>query len=219
MYVCMYIYIYPEYICNKALYKYINVCTYICRSQWPRGLRRGSAAARLLRLWVRIPPGTWMCVCCECCALSGRGLCDELITHPEESYRLWCFVMCDLETSRMRTPWPAFGRSATEKKRYIYPPSLEAVAPTMFMAWLLACFKVLYFLIQNWQEIESVMQHPEMGLLYYRSWKQMSTERWWNDDWHWRPDMLLQLHFVCHKPVRIILGLNPGLHLTWRKFK
>jgi len=31
--------------------------------------------------------------------LSGRGLCDELITRPEESYRLWCVVMCDLETS------------------------------------------------------------------------------------------------------------------------
>jgi len=29
--------------------------------------------------------------------LSGRGLCDELITRPEESYRLWCVVMCDLE--------------------------------------------------------------------------------------------------------------------------
>ena len=28
-----------------------------CRSQWPRGLRRRSVAARLLRLWVRIPPG------------------------------------------------------------------------------------------------------------------------------------------------------------------
>jgi len=25
-------------------------------------------------------------VCCECCVLSGRGLCDELITRPEESY-------------------------------------------------------------------------------------------------------------------------------------
>ena len=37
-----------------------------CRSQWPRGLRRGSAAARLLRLWVRIPPGAWMSVvCCQ----------------------------------------------------------------------------------------------------------------------------------------------------------
>jgi hypothetical protein len=28
-----------------------------CRSQWPRGLRRGSAAACLLILWVRILPG------------------------------------------------------------------------------------------------------------------------------------------------------------------
>jgi len=29
--------------------------------------------------------------------LSGRGLCDKLITRPEESYQLWCVVMCDLE--------------------------------------------------------------------------------------------------------------------------
>jgi len=33
--------------------------------------------------------------------LSRRGLCDELITRPEESYRLCCLVVCDLETSRM----------------------------------------------------------------------------------------------------------------------
>ena len=31
--------------------------------------------------------------------LSGRGLSDELITRPEESYRLWYVVVCDLETS------------------------------------------------------------------------------------------------------------------------
>jgi len=31
--------------------------------------------------------------------LSGRGLCDDLITRPEESYRLCCVVVCDLETS------------------------------------------------------------------------------------------------------------------------
>ena len=65
----------------------------ICRSQWPCGQRRRSAAARLLRSWVRIPSGAWMFVCCECCVLSGRGLCDELITHPEESYRLWCIIV------------------------------------------------------------------------------------------------------------------------------
>ena len=33
--------------------------------------------------------------------LSGRGPCDELITCPEESYRLCCVVVCYLETSRM----------------------------------------------------------------------------------------------------------------------
>jgi len=66
---------------------------------------RRSVAARLLRSWVRIPPGAWMFVCCECFVLSGRGLCDKLITRPEESYRLWCVVVCDLEkTSRMRSP-------------------------------------------------------------------------------------------------------------------
>jgi len=39
-----------------------------CRSRWPRGLRR--RFARLLRLWVRNPPGSRMFVCCECCVLS-----------------------------------------------------------------------------------------------------------------------------------------------------
>jgi hypothetical protein len=40
-----------------------------------------------------------MSICCACCVLSGRDLCDELITRPEESYRLWCVVVCDLEAS------------------------------------------------------------------------------------------------------------------------
>jgi len=51
--------------------------------------------------------------------LSGRGLCDELITCPEESYRLWCVVVCDLEkqTSWMRKPRPTRGISRQEKKQ------------------------------------------------------------------------------------------------------
>ena len=41
---------------------------------------------------------TWgMEVFLLCCVLSGRGLCDELITRPEKSYRLWCAIVCDLE--------------------------------------------------------------------------------------------------------------------------
>jgi hypothetical protein len=34
--------------------------------------------------------------------LSGKGLCDVLSARSEESYRLWCVIVCGLETSRMR---------------------------------------------------------------------------------------------------------------------
>jgi hypothetical protein len=64
-----------------------------CRSQWPRDLRRGSAATCFLGLWIWILPGAWMFVSCGCSVLSGRGLCVELITRPEESYRVWCVLL------------------------------------------------------------------------------------------------------------------------------
>jgi len=67
--------------------------------RWPHGLRGRYAVARLLSLWVRIPPETCMSACCECYVLSGRGFCDELITRPEESCRLCRVVLCDVETS------------------------------------------------------------------------------------------------------------------------
>ena len=47
-----------------------------------------------------------MFVCCVCCVLSGRGFCDELFTRPEESYRLWCVVVCELETLMNEEPYP-----------------------------------------------------------------------------------------------------------------
>jgi hypothetical protein len=56
------------------------------RSRWPLGLRLRSAASLLLGLRVQILPVAWMGVCFECCMLSGRGLCDGLITRPEKSY-------------------------------------------------------------------------------------------------------------------------------------
>ena len=61
----------------------------------------GRSPAEIVGSKKKIPPGAWIFVCCE---LSGRGLCDELIARPEESYRLWCVVVCDLETSRTRKP-------------------------------------------------------------------------------------------------------------------
>ena len=83
----------------------------LCRSQRLRGLRRRSAAARL-----GSNPAGGMDVCLLW-VLSRRGLCDELITHPQESYRLCCVVVCDLETSWLRRPWPTAGCRAKTNKQ------------------------------------------------------------------------------------------------------
>ena len=42
-----------------------------------------------------------MSVCCDCCVLSGKGLCDELIARPEEPCQLWFVVVCDLKSGKM----------------------------------------------------------------------------------------------------------------------
>ena len=69
---------------------YIPVNSLLSRSLWPRGLRRGSLASRLMGLRVRIPSRAWMSFSCEYFVLSGRGLCVGPVTRPEESCRVWC---------------------------------------------------------------------------------------------------------------------------------
>jgi len=51
----------------------------------PRGLRRGSLAG-----FACSSPVGDMNVSCECCVMSGGGLCLGLITRPVESCRVWC---------------------------------------------------------------------------------------------------------------------------------
>jgi len=68
--------------------------------------------------------------------LSGRGLCDELITRPEESYRLCCVVVCDLETSRMGAP-------------YIYDVSRLRVKFHVNLVLLTAFTQYFLYLCQN----------------------------------------------------------------------
>ena len=67
-------------------------------SQWPRGLRHRFCGRSPAEIVGSNPTGDTD-ACCDCCVLSRRGLCDEMITRPEESYRVRCFVECDLETS------------------------------------------------------------------------------------------------------------------------
>ena len=54
---------------------------------------------------------------CECCVLSGRDLCDELITNPEESSQLWCVVVCHLENLKNEEAMTRVGSQRHKKKR------------------------------------------------------------------------------------------------------
>ena len=73
---------------------------------------------------VGLNPTRGMDVCLLCCVLSGRGLCDKLITNPEKSYRLWC-VVCDLEKQNLvneeaKTHLGAIApRESEREKKYI----------------------------------------------------------------------------------------------------
>jgi hypothetical protein len=64
--------------------------------------KRGSDAARLLGLRVRIPPKARMSVSCDCCVLSGRGL--YRADHSSREVLLSVVCLSDREDSIMSRP-------------------------------------------------------------------------------------------------------------------
>jgi hypothetical protein len=50
--------------------------------------------------------------------LSGTGLCDDLITRLEESYRLWYVVLCDIENLKNEDGMTRVG-SQNHKKMFL----------------------------------------------------------------------------------------------------
>jgi len=73
------------------------------RSHWPSGIRRGSTAALLLGFRFRIPPRTWVPVCChvEVPASSWSLFIRSLTDYGVSEY--------DREVSTMRRPWSTSG--------------------------------------------------------------------------------------------------------------
>ena len=84
--------------------------------------------------------------------LSGRGLCDELITRPEESYRLCCVVVCDLETSRIGALYTyiyIYDISSLRVKYYLAAEFHEIVYDNWAILGL--CITLLYLLTFAWR--------------------------------------------------------------------
>ena len=176
-----------------------NLYFYYCfrRSRWPSGQRSRSAADRLLRLWVRTPPGTWKFVCSECCVLSVRGLCVGLITRPEESYRLWRVVVCDLETSWVRRHSPSAPKTnyCFQWRKYLFWRCTKLVTNISFLHFffllkrLETCllylneerpFSVIRFRGQRhlqWVTALAVKNNKEMAVTTEKRWRQFAVAR------------------------------------------
>jgi hypothetical protein len=90
-----------------------------------------------------------MFVCCDCRVLSGRGLCDELIIPPEDSYRLWCVLERDLEF-RSRSRFLEWG--GPDPMRAVGPNKESLIAaperPHYFR-------RMAQYAIKTWRQLQS----------------------------------------------------------------
>ena len=112
-------------ICRRVKIRYISLLYKLCsillhntcnfsRFQEPPNLRRGSAAAHLLLLRVRIPPGEWTAVSCKCCVVSCRVVSVREVSATGRSLVKRSPTECgvskrDREAMIMRRPWPITG--------------------------------------------------------------------------------------------------------------
>jgi hypothetical protein len=161
----------------SVIYTYIYLSIYLyrpifihCRSRWPRGLRRGSAAACLLGLRVRIPPGQWLYISCDCCVLefsaTGRSLVRRSPTECGASE-------CDRDASTMRRPWHTRCSCTMKKKNSLIHPFLYLVVYAYIKLFIhpfvyLSCIQALmYSFIHSFIDIFI----PASVLLFIHLWK------------------------------------------------
>ena len=150
----------------------------IRRSQWPKDLRRGSAADRLLGMRVRIPPGAWMFVLCVLYIKDKRQSQGNQDTRVQIKYREEKNLVKNLARSLRSiytflpppTPWSsklsiififltknlyAFIRSINHKApRYAILSILQAITPTsdqifIFLGILISKVLTHYFLLDE----------------------------------------------------------------------
>ena len=132
---------------------YDRAVSSVCRYQWPLGLRRRSAAASLLRLWVRIPPGSWIYVCCECCVLSGKR---SLRRADHSSRGVLPTVVCRCVWSRnfvneeARAHWGAI--ASRGEKYHLYQAGADKLPRKEFI--FLIAFFFFYFRLRIFGQIK-----------------------------------------------------------------
>ena len=103
---------------------FMNVQVTISRSRWPRGLRRGSAAAHFMELRVRVASGTWMSLVSVVFSYRGLGEGWSLAQRSPSLYV--CVIRCNnkhLQWVRRRGQTRNWGKK-TWKELHLLKPEL-----------------------------------------------------------------------------------------------
>lgn len=82
-----------------------------------------------------------MSVCCEHFVLSGRDIGDVPIPRPEGSYRLWCAIVCALQTSSLRGPGSCWA-AAPETKQSITCCNIREISISSRRVFMRVIFSV-----------------------------------------------------------------------------
>jgi hypothetical protein len=126
-------------VLNK-IKSFFQICTRNgCRNAGRSGRAAYGVGLRLFSCWGRgfESHRGYGCLFWVSCVLLGRGLYDELITRPEESYRLRCVVVYGVEkqTLWMRRPRPTRGLSHRERKKKFVGIKFRAKFVFYFSVW------------------------------------------------------------------------------------
>jgi hypothetical protein len=147
--------------CSSRRWRFVTAKhpAFCFRYKWvqsrPNGLRRRLAAHLLLELRVRIPPGTWMSVLWVLYLVRQRSLRrTNQIVHRRPTE--WVVIVCDLETSRMKRPWPALGCCAS-RVQFRYHAQVQLMRET-------GTNTCAYYRIPTYQTIKVMSSiRPELG--------------------------------------------------------
>jgi hypothetical protein len=107
------------------------------RSLRPRGLRRGRSAERLLGSWVRIPPGAWMFVSCECLC------CQVEISETDRSLIQRSPTDCGVCLNAIKWQWKQprhllwVGRRGKDCERKLFAECIHFVIPLIFIRFIM----------------------------------------------------------------------------------
>jgi len=139
--------------------------------------------------------------------LSGRGLCDELITRPEESYRLCCIV-CDLETSRIGTPYIYIYDISSLRVKHLSHRvhNAEKSHAKYFQNIQINCWAAIPLSLPSWLT-SCLFQHDKL-ILGDTKYHQTAFSPWHGTSWKWSADWQEQYADEHNLLPRQILGLN-----------